>query len=256
MIDIHAHILPGIDDGSESLRESLDMAELAGESGVHTIVATPHCNIRGCFENYYSPSWQEHFRELKAFLKGNGSEIRLLPGMEIYATDDTAKKIKDGRLISINDSRYYLIEFPFDGDPYWMGEILDSVLSIDKVPVIAHPERYYCVQDDPMILYEWMKQGCLSQLNKGSFFGRFGRHAGKSAEMLLRHNLVTCIASDAHSPYQRTTFMGDIRDYLVDIYGERAAERLLHRNPGRIISDEVISNEQLERPASSRWFHF
>ena len=256
MIDIHTHILPGLDDGSGTPEESLSMAELAEECGVHTIVATPHCNIAGEFENYYSPEWVDHYNGFKEMLEESRIRIRLLKGMEIYATDDVAEKIQKGMLIPINDSRYYLIEFPFDADPFWMGDILDSVLSLDKLPVIAHPERYYCIQDNPMILYEWMQQGCLSQINKGSVFGRFGRHAQMAADILLDHHLVTCAASDAHSPYQRTTFLGDIREYLEEEYGEKYARRLLERNPEKIIRNEYISNELLERPREERWFQF
>lgn len=254
MIDIHTHILPGVDDGSENMEESVEMAELAEESQVHTIVVTPHCNMEGTFENFYCAEWQNRFDRLAEQIKEERIKIRLLKGMEIFATEDVAEKIEKGLLIPINDSRYYLIEFPFGADPFWMGDVLDSVLSIDKIPVIAHPERYYCVQDNPMILYEWMQQGCMSQLNKGSIFGKFGKHAQMAAGILLEHNLVTCVASDAHSPYQRTTFLGDIREYLEDEFGRSYAERLLHHNPQRIIEDKDISNETLGRPGSNGWF--
>ncbi|MDO4556645.1 MAG: hypothetical protein Q4B70_16135 [Lachnospiraceae bacterium] len=256
MIDIHTHIIPEVDDGSDSLDDSLMMAELAVESGVHTLVATPHCNMIGTFENYYSPEWQNNFNNLERYLKENQIALRLVRGMEIFATDDVADKIEDELLLPLGDTRYYLIEFPFGADPFWMGDILDSVLNLDKIPVIAHPERYYCIQDEPMILYEWMQQGCLSQLNKGSVFGRFGRHAQKAAEILLDNRLVTCMASDAHTPYQRTTFMGDIRDYLKEEFGEKYANLLLLVNPQRILEDRLISNDELERPEDSRRFWF
>ena len=90
--------------------------------------------------------------------------------------------------------------------------------------------------------------GCLSQLNKGSVFGRFGRTAKRTAEVLLDHNLITCAASDAHSPYMRTTFMTDIRDYLLDMYGERRMERLLYRNPERIITNQTVYSENMFHP--------
>lgn len=254
MIDIHTHILPELDDGSGSLFDSLEMAELAVESGVHTIVATPHCNMEGIFDNYYHDEWMKHIEHLKAFLEERGSRVRILPGMEIFSTSDVAEKIKEKILIPLNHSRYYLMEFPFDANPFWMGDVLESVLHLDKVPVIAHPERYYCVQDNPMLLYEWMKQGCLSQLNKGSIFGRFGRHAQMTAEILLHYGLVTCVASDAHSPIRRTTFMGDIKDFLTEEYGKKHALELLFLNPERIISDKEISNDYIMRPEISRWF--
>lgn len=248
MIDIHTHIIPGVDDGAESLEESLAMAELAWESGVDTIVATPHANIPGSFRNFYSPRWRENFQKLQHFLAEQGCKIQLVPGMEIFATDHVSEKIQSGEVCPIQDSRYYLMEIPFDADPYWAEEIWESVLRIHKVPVIAHPERYFCIQDEPAILYEWMKMGCLSQMNKGSVFGRFGTRAQRTAEVLLDHNLITCAASDAHSPYRRTTFMADIEDYLLDLYGERRMERLLISNPDRMIHDQTIYSENMSRP--------
>lgn len=252
MIDIHTHIMPGIDDGSDNMEESLAMAELAWESGVDTIVVTPHSNIPGSFKNYDSPEWRKLFRKLQTHLQENDCQIKLVTGTEIYATEDVAERIRNRELMSINDSRYYLMEVPFDVDPYWAEDIWESVLEMDKVPVIAHPERYFCIQDEPAILYEWMKMGCLSQMNKGSVFGRFGRTAKRTAEVLLDHNLISCVASDAHSPYMRTTFMADIRDYLLDVYGERRMERLLYRNPKRILENHPVYNENMSRPDGRR----
>lgn len=248
MIDIHTHIMPGIDDGADNMEESLAMAELAWDSGVSTIVVTPHSNVPGSFQNYDSKEWRSLFARLKDYLAENECRIELVTGTEIFATDHVAERIRSGALMPINDSRYYLMEIPFDADPYWAEEIWAEVLDMGKVPVIAHPERYYCIQDYPAILYEWMKMGCLSQMNKGSVFGRFGRTVKHTARELLNNNLITCVASDAHSPYMRTTFMADIRDYLLDVYGERRMERLLYRNPARILKDQVIYNENMSRP--------
>lgn len=248
MIDIHAHIMPGIDDGADNMEESLAMAELALNSGVSTIVVTPHSNVRGSFENYDSPEWRKLFIKLQTYLKEHDCKIKLLPGAEVYASNHVADRMLSGMVHAINNSRYYLMEVPFDADPYWAEDIWQSVLKIGKIPVIAHPERYFCIQDNPSILYEWMKMGCLSQMNKGSVFGRFGRTAKRTAEVLLDHNLITCAASDAHSPYMRTTFMADIRDYLLDMYGERRMERLLYRNPERIITNQTVYSENMFRP--------
>lgn len=249
MIDIHTHILPGMDDGSESMEDSLEMVGLAEESGVHTIVATPHSNMGRIFENFYSEEWESRFLDFEKAMQKAGSNIRLLRGMEIFGTGDVASKIQEGRLIPINDSRYYLIEFPFGADPFWIGDILNSVKKLGKVPVIAHPERYYCVQDNPVVLYEWMRQGCFSQVNKSSMFGRFGRQSQIAADILLRNRLATCVASDAHGPYQRTTYMGDIKDYLEDEYGEVYAALLLKENPERMIEDRDISCEGMKKPS-------
>ena len=238
MIDIHAHIMPGVDDGSANMEETLAMAKMAQKSGVTTIVVTPHSNVPGSFKNYDSPEWRNTFLAMRRYLKEHQCRVRLVPGAEIYVTDNVVDKIRSRAVKAINESRYYLMELPFDADPEWAESIWDSVLDAGAVPVIAHPERYYCVQDDPGVLKLWMSQGCLSQMNKGSVFGRFGRSVKRTAGRLLDYDLITCVASDAHSPYVRTTFMADIRDYLLDIYGEHRMERLLYRNPDRIINDQ------------------
>ena len=244
MIDIHAHIMPGVDDGAHDMEEMLAMARLAAKSGVTAIVVTPHSNVPGSYKNYDSPEWRNTFFNMHNYLKKHGCDVRLVPGAEIYATDNVADKIRSRVVKPINESRYFLMEIPFDADPFWADRIWDSVLAMGAIPIIAHPERYYCVQDNPAFLYEWMKKGCLSQMNKGSVFGRFGRSAKRTAELLLDHNLITCAASDAHSPYMRTTFMADIRDYLLE--GKLMYNSDYHTNGyGRVVRTERLARDIL-----------
>jgi len=115
MIDLHTHILPGLDDGSPDMEESLAMAELAVEGGVHTLVATPHSNQRGRFENYTSVKLRSAFDDFRKAVEDRNLPLRVLPGMEIFCTDDIRILIESGFLTGLNHSDYYLIEFPFDG---------------------------------------------------------------------------------------------------------------------------------------------
>lgn len=234
MIDIHTHILPGLDDGAQTVSDALEMAELALEGGVDTIIATPHSNQLGRFENFDIVHLQHVFSQFRQALRAERIPLHLSLGMEIFASDDLCDKIQAGALLSLNHSRYYLVEFAFDEAPEYIGDTLDSMLSIGVIPIIAHPERYYCVQDFPALIYHWLQLGCLTQLNKGSMFGKFGRHAQDTAAYLLQHRLITCVASDAHSPVMRTTHMGDAIDYLLETFGEREMLRLLFENPDRI----------------------
>ena len=160
--------------------------------------------------------------------------------MEIFATEDVDDKIAKGALIPINKSRYYLVEFPFDVDPFWMEERLYSILCMDKIPVIAHPERYDCIQDEPAVLYHFMSMGCLSQINKGSIFGRFGRKEQRTAQILLDHHLVTCFASDAHGLNHRSNFLMDVYDHLRLWYSKHYAQCLMYENPMAICCDNDI----------------
>lgn len=241
MIDIHTHILPNLDDGSQRIEESLEMAVIAYESGVDVLVCTPHAHQKRRFENYYSPQLMERFQWFRDVVRQERIPLTLLMGMEIFSDDDVGDMILDRKLISINHSGYYLIEFPFGESSDVIAEQLSQVFTAGGTPVIAHPERYYCVQEDPSLIYKWCSRGCLAQVNKGSFFGKFGKGALRTAVQLLEHDLVTCVATDAHSAYERNTYMGDIWDYLEDQFGEETAWRLTTSNPDRILKGKRIA---------------
>lgn len=235
MIDIHTHILPGVDDGARDMEDALMMAELAVESGVHTIIATPHCNIPGCVENYWGSELQNVYRNLQHEIERREIPLTLLMGMEIFATVSLPDRIRGNSFISLNHSGRYLIEFDFDMHPELMTDILGQVLEEGAFPIIAHPERYRAVQQYPELVTDWMDMGCQIQINKGSIFGKFGRAAYYAAEMLLDNDCVTYVASDAHSPYRRTTYMKDLEEYLQKEYSPKLAERVLRENPERYL---------------------
>lgn len=240
MLDLHIHILPGVDDGALSYEDSMAMAEMAYACDVTTIVATPHANQMGRFENFYTPDFAGRYRRLERIIQSYGINIDILEGQEIMASDDMGRKIAEGSLIGLNHTQYYLIEFPFDSDPRWIRARLVDVLRLGKTPLIAHVERYFCVQDNPGYVYEWIQMGCLTQLNKGSVFGRMGRGAQYASVPLLNYELIHCVASDAHSPVQRTPWLGDIWDFLVRYYDEEYAYRMLEGNPKRIIEGQTV----------------
>lgn len=247
MIDIHIHILPGIDDGSSDLEESLMMADISVRSGVHTIVATPHSNLTGFYQNYFDEGFYRNLQRFRRALEQERIPLTVLSGMEIFTTDHVVPKMDQGKLISLNHSRYYLMEFDFGLDGEIMGSRLKDVLKTGRIPVIAHPERYECIQEYPDLLYHFMKEGCLSQVNKGSLLGRFGRNVKETADQLMEQGLVTCVASDAHSPKFRTPFMAEIQDYLEQVYDYKIAKQLLYDNPLRILQDELVSFRGVKR---------
>lgn len=240
MFDIHIHIIPGVDDGAQDYDDSIGMAKLALRCGVNTIVATPHANQMGRFENFYNAEFSRRFERLEDMLHGNRLRLRVLEGQEIMASDDMADKIRDGRLISLNHTQYYLIEFPFESRPEWITDRLRDVIRLGKTPLIAHVERYFCVQDNPGLVYDWIEMGCITQMNKGSVFGKFGRDAQRASVPLLNYELIHCIASDAHSPVQRTPWMGDIQQFLIEKFDRDYAFRMLDENPYRIITGQDV----------------
>lgn len=242
MIDLHSHILPELDDGSQSLQESLAMARMAVASGVTAMAATPHCAEARSGEVY------EAWKLLRQALKENKIPLKLFPGMEIFGTEDTLRLLREGKLFTLNGSRYPLVEFSFHSDGEQETRILRSLRKAGLRPVVAHPERYACVQYDPEVLNRWHRMGCLMQVNRGSLLGRFGSHAQEMAVELVDRNFAAIVASDAHSPEMRTPWMADVRELLTKEFSPASARRLLFENPRRILKDEPLS------PVQPEWF--
>lgn len=242
MIDIHTHILPNVDDGADSLEEAYEMALMALRSGVKALVATPHSNHGIGIPEYEKQRQKQAFLELKQILFQEQVPLKLYRGMEIWASVDITEKIKSGNLLTLNQTPYILIECAFDEEPWWIEAIMEEVQSIGLIPILAHPERYFCVQDDPNILYEWRKKGIQTQMNKGSILGRFGREIERTAEILLKDRLFTCIASDAHHAYIRTTDMKEVQYYVQRHYSFREQDRLFRENPLSIIQGIPITS--------------
>ena len=235
MIDIHTHVLPGVDDGSRDMDMSLALADMAARSGVTGLVTTPHANIPGETENYVSDELEERWDALEREVRQADIPLTLYRGMEIFATPQVPELLEQGRLWTLNDTDYFLIEFSFGEDPDFCTDILRQCADRGFRPIVAHPERYYFIQDDPELAYEWCTAGYGLQINKGSLLGRFGQEPMKTARQLVDHGLAACVASDAHYPHYRTTDMTEIREWLTEHFGEEHMRLLLEENPDRIL---------------------
>lgn len=246
MIDIHIHILPGVDDGAPDWDAALSMARMAVESGVTAMAVTPHCNMN--YRNFYTPFLVERVNQFRNLLRQFHLPLELYVGMEIMGSYDTGERLSDGTLSTLNGSRYPLVEFHFTGTGREETDILDSILQCGYRPVIAHPERYRYVQDDPELINTWLEMGCLLQINRGSLMGRFGQEVVALAYAMVERGCATAVASDAHSPIRRTPWMSDVQQMLSREFSPQTAQVLLEENPERILRDEEI---HMERP---KWF--
>lgn len=242
MIDLHSHILPELDDGSQSLEESLAMARMAVQSGVTVMVATPHCMDDRAQQVY--AAW----RLLREALRDTEVPLKLSLGMEIFGTTDTVRLLRAGRLFPLNGSQYPLIEFSFRSTGEEETEILHQVLRAGYRPLVAHPERYGYVRENPELINLWTRMGCLLQVNRGSLLGRFGPGAQQMAAELVERRFVTAVATDAHSPRMRTPWMKDIQALLSQEYSPQLARELLLQNPQRILKNEPLP------PVEPEWF--
>ena len=247
MIDIHSHILPGLDDGAQDLYDTLEMLQVAAESGIAAVVATPHCNLPGGYQNYFGEEYIEAIQKTREAAHKEKIPVKILPGMEAFGTSDLPKLLQDGKIMTINQSRYLLVEFAFDEDPEYVNYLIDELHGTKVIPVIAHAERYKFVQRDPNLVYQWRKKGYPIQINKGSFRGNFGRRAAETAYLLMDHHLVSVVASDAHSPHVRTPNMKNVYEKLLMEYPETYLDMIFKENPRRICQNEPILGLKAKR---------
>ncbi len=240
MYDIHCHITYDVDDGSQTLDESVKMAEIAYESGVKGIVATPHSNVPRSFKNYWSSELLGKVRELREELVRRNIPLKIFCGQEIFCTRNTVELLKAEKLITINNTRYPLVEFGFYDQSHDVMEILKEIISLGYTPVIAHPERYAFVNENFDAIERIKLSGCLLQVNKGSLFGSFGEEARECASRMLAMRMADVVASDAHSPYMRTTEMNSAHEYICENYSYDYAKYVLNVNPGLILQNSKI----------------
>ena len=237
MIDIHCHILPSVDDGADSMEDALEMARMAADSGVTAIVATPHCNLPGTSGNYRSGAMTRRFNQLRKAVREADIDLDILPGAEVLCTPRIGQLIAEKKLLTLAGSRYLLVEFFFDEPLEEIDEMLRDIARQGLVPVIAHPERYEAVQQQPQAVGRWFRSGYVIQLNKGSILGRLGRRAEAASHWILDHGYAHLVASDGHTSVHRTPHMSELRHCLQDRWCHTYTEVLLQDNPGRIARD-------------------
>ena len=237
MLDLHCHILPGLDDGAPDYEVSLAMAAMAADSGVTHVFATPHCNTRSEQKNYRSEALIDAYHSLQHALDEAGIPLRILAGSEVLARGHFFQHLAEGDFMTLNASRDLLLEFYFDEEPEFMERCLRAVEAEGLVPVVAHPERYFCIQDRPELAVDWAARGHVLQLNKDSLLGGLGEKAWYTASALLLRGAVSVIASDAHHYRYRDPHMGPLLECLRRRFPAADPALLLHDVPLRIAKD-------------------
>ena len=236
MTDIHSHVIPNVDDGSESLEASLQMLRTAAECGTEVIAATPHFARKPGYPKCGVDELEKRFAALCDEAEREELPIKPVRGMEIMASEELPALLSEGEVWTLNGTEYFLVEFSFDEDPDFCSSILHRCIKRGFMPIIAHPERYRFVRREPQIAYEWCRSGYGLQINKGSLLGRFGEGAMLTAMRLISHGLAACVASDAHGAGRRTTDLREVRLLLSGEFGSDYAELLLEHNPNMILS--------------------
>jgi len=221
LIDLHCHILPGIDDGAASLDDSLAIARLALQDGVRRVVATPHWG-EGAFTGT-GAEIQERVRTLQRELLGRGVGLEILAGAELFLSPEVPARCAEDPLLTLNGSRYLLVELPFRMVPPYAEQILFELQLQGIVPVIAHPERNAEITANPELLRKLVDRGALAQVTAGSLEGAFGSRVRRAAETLVKGRLVQIIASDAHSARGRPPRLEGAVRRAAQLVGDEAA---------------------------------
>ncbi len=240
MYDIHCHILSGVDDGSGSMTDSLEMAKLAADSGIKAIVATPHCNMPDVFGNYWSYEFDRRVSELNEALSLKRIPLEVYTGQEIFAHGDIVQKLRSNELVTLNFSRYILVEFDFNSHEKYILETVQKTVAAGYVPIVAHPERYALYSDMPEAVRQLRRTGALVQLNSGSIKGSFGYYPAQTADYLLSNQLADFVASDAHSQYSRTPDLSHAHESVCENYSYEYADLLFDKNPLNVINNKEI----------------
>lgn len=252
MIDLHSHLVYGVDDGSKDIEDSIKMIEEAKKIGFTDIILTPHY-----MEDYYEVEKEEianRIEKIKNMLQQREiKNISLYQGNEIYITSNMSSYLREEIVSTINDTKYVLFEMPMQTLPIQMEEVVYSLLESNKIPIIAHPERYNYVQENPNLLIDWMDQGILFQANYGSIVGQYGKQIQKTVYTLLEHNMIQFLGSDNHRVNSVYPLIPQAIKMLEKLISKEKIEEIIEENPRKVLEGQEIEIEDPIMIKKNKW---
>ncbi len=257
MIDIHHHLLWGMDDGSSNLENSLAMAKMAAEDGITHIVCSPHANGRYFYD---PPQVAEKIAELQVLLDSKAIAVKLGRGCDFHMSFENIQEAKvHPSKFSINGLGYLLVEVPDYGLPRGLTEIFYELQLAGLTPILTHPERNPTLQNDRSRVKEWLQRGVLIQVTAGSVIGRMGKHAEKMAHDLLANRWVHFLATDAHNTTSRVPKMREAFELVAKKYGSDYAHLLCVSNPlavfmGKPMPPQLEPQNLYKDPNDKNWW--
>lgn len=252
-VDIHCHMLPGLDDGAVNLGVSLAMAKMAVADGIQTVVATPH--QLGNYSRNRGETIRAYTSRFQRELDQRRIPIRILPGADIRIEPDMPQGVLAGDVVSLADHRrHVLLELPHE--LYMpLGGLLRSLRSAGMVGILSHPERNQGILREPQVVEELVDAGCLMQVTAGSLTGSFGPEIQGFSEWLLEEGLVHFLATDAHGTTNRRPVMSRAYYRATELVGEETAKELCCLNPTAVAAGAEVAPGRRRVPArTAGWF--
>ena len=244
MIDLHTHILPGLDDGPQTWEEAISMARLAAADGIHTVLATPHL-FRQRFVDLKARNTPESIldrvEQFRARLAQEGIDLQVEAGCEVPLAYEVLGLLEDGQLLTVNNgNRYLCLEMPDSAIPIAARDLIFHFSSQGLTPIITHPERNLAFAEMPDKLIGLLRLGCLAQITAGSLTGHFGRRAARFARQLVTKGYVHLVASDAHNCRSRPPQLAAAVQVLTKLVGDSRAWDMVVETPQIILAGEPV----------------
>lgn len=238
LYDMHCHILPGIDDGSKDMDETLKMLKIAYDEGIRHIFATPHYHPRRGKSS--SDKALQRLQEVQKMMDEQFPGMKVYPGHEIYYCHDILDFVKSGEILKMNNSSYVLVEFSFTDEVRKIKSGLNKFLMNGYSPILAHVERYTELVKDWDAIEELVEAGVYLQVNSASLMGKLGMGTKRFIKKLLKEDMVSFIGTDAHNSKGREPLLKKSAEYIEKKFGVDVAERILYENPQKVIENKMI----------------
>lgn len=249
-VDVHSHILPGLDDGAHDLGAAVDMLRMAYEDGIKYVILTPHY-IPGTME-ISRHEVQKAITGIRDIIKAEGIDVEVFPGNEVYLDARTVRAVESNEVCTLNESRYLLIELPVTEMHMYTRNVVFELVLKGYVPIIAHPERNPGISGQPGMLVELIEGGALVQVNSSSLIGLYGKKVYEAAHSFLKQGMVHFVGTDAHSISGRKPSLRSAYDAVESEFGTGYARKLFIENGMAVIRNEEIHAENVVKDGSSR----
>lgn len=252
MIDLHSHVLPGIDDGAADLDEALAMLGLARDDGIGTMVGTPHFDGA---DREFPALCAARLAALRQATSAGPAAVEVLLGFEVSLTPAILEWGADLRTLAINGGHYLLVELPLGFWPPYLHDVVFQLQMLGMRPILAHAERYEAIGRDPAYAADLVGRGVLLQVNGDSLLGKGGSQIQRCARTLVERELVSFLSSDAHSPRRRPPRLRAAAEVVARLAGPEVADQLVNGNPAAVVADTDLPPAPRYR-RQRRFFNF